>query len=328
MACYHPIEAWDYSPDQLDFLGKRTILFRDPLPEKREEMIRQGRRLLLPCRHCVGCRLSKSREWANRVIMEQLYHSESWFLTLTYDDKHLPRAFPVDKITGEILSVHSTLVKDDLQRFMKRLRFNSKQRIRFFAAGEYGTQTYRPHYHLLLFGLQLDDLEVLRKSVFGDQYYTSKLISKCWQEGFHILGKVTWQSAAYVARYTMKKATHGYDKRYYDIAGIEPEFQVMSNRPGLARQYYDDHPGLFDYDCFNVSTPQGGRKMYPPEYFRRLYSDSHPMQAMLSSMSKSSEMDVKYHLKLMLTDKDFYDILSDEEEAQIRKLVHLKRDEI
>lgn len=328
MPCYHPIEAWDYSPEQLNFLDKRNILFREPPMELRQEMIRQGRRLLLPCRHCVGCRLSKSREWANRVVMEQLYHEDSWFLTLTYDDEHLPRSFPVDKATGEILSVHSSLVKVDLQKFMKRLRFNSHQSIRFFAAGEYGSITYRPHYHLLLFGLQLSDLEVIRKSPLGDEYYISQLISKCWDKGFHVLGKVTWQSAAYVARYTMKKATHGYDPRYYDAAGIEPEFQVMSNRPGLARQYYDDHPDLFDYQSYNVSTPQGGRKMYPSAYFRRLYSESHPMQAMQQSLKRSSEADVKYHLKLLLTDNDFYDILRVEEEKQIRKLVHLQRNEI
>lgn len=126
----------------------------------------------------------------------------------------------------------------------------------------------------------------------------------------------------------MKKATKGFDKRYYDVAGIESEFQVMSTRPGLARQYYDDHPDLFDYQSYNVSTPQGGRKMYPSEYFRRLYSDSHPMQAMQQSLRRSSEADVQYHLKLLLTDLDFYDILNIEEEKEIKSLVHLQRNQI
>lgn len=326
MSCYKPIEAWDYSPDQFDIFEKKKISLHPPLdPEDRERLIAQGRRLMLPCRKCVGCRLSKSREWANRVIMEQLYHEESWFLTLTYDDQYLPPAYPLSA-AGTRLTVHATLVKKHLQDFLKRLRKNSKQSIRYYASGEYGTQTYRPHYHLLIFGLHLDDLELLKKNFAGEPYFTSEFISKCWPFGIHILGRVTWQSAAYVARYTMKKATHGFDKRYYALAGIQPEFQTMSLRPAIGRRYYDDHPELFDYAYFNVSTPQGGRRVYPPEYFRKLYAKQHPIDSYVRSFNSSLESEIKIHLKLLLTDKDFYDILKDEEEAMIRRTTSLIRD--
>ncbi|UPW41056.1 replication initiator protein [Sigmofec virus UA08Rod_5658] len=329
MSCYHPIQAWDYSPDQFDLFSKRVISFSPPASlEDRDKMQRQGRVLQLPCRHCVGCRLAKSREWANRAVMEQLYHDESWFLTLTYDDEHLPPAFPVDPSTGEILSVHATLVKKDLQDFMKRLRKNSGQRIRYFSAGEYGSQTYRPHYHLLLFGLHLDDVQVINHNFAGQAYYISPFIEKCWSFGMHILGPVTWQSSAYVARYTMKKASSGYDKRYYEVAGIEPEFQTMSLKPAIGRQYYDDHPDLFDYDFFNVSTPQGGRKMFPPEYFKKLYALHHPVDAYVKSFYRSRDAEVKEHLKLLFTDKDYYDILKDEERKLFSKLSSLTRDDI
>ncbi|WGL31274.1 replication initiator protein [Dipodfec virus UOA04_Rod_848] len=328
MSCFHPIEAWDMTADFDNPYADRVISFHRFPDSSREELIRQGRRLSLPCRKCVGCRLSKSREWANRVIMEQLYHNDSWFLTLTYDDEHLRPAYPCDEATGEILSVHATLVKKDLQDFMKRLRFNSGQAIRYFAAGEYGSQTYRPHYHLLLFGLHLDDLKVIKKNFANDQYYTSSFIEKCWPFGIHILGKVTWQSAAYVARYTMKKATHGYDKRYYEIAGIQPEFQTMSLRPAIGRRFYDDHPDLFKYDSFNVSTPQGGRKIYPPEYFKKLHRLSNPSDYFEHSKLSRVNAEVRNHLKLMLTDKNYYDILKDEEEALIRRSTSLTRDDI
>lgn len=329
MPCYHPIEVFDLSEDQFDLFSKRVLSFRAPSsPELYKKMIRQGRRLLLPCRKCVGCRLSKSREWANRAVLEQLYHEESWFLTLTYDDEHLPPAFPVDPATGEILSIHSTLVKRDLQNFMKRLRFNSGQKIRYFASGEYGSETYRPHYHLLLFGLHLDDLEIINHSFDGTPYFVSDFISKCWPFGIHILGKVTWQSAAYVARYTMKKATHGYDPRYYEVAGIEPEFQLVSRKPGLGRFYYDDHPELFDYSSFSVSTPSGGRKMYPPAYFKKLYSLDHPVDSYVRSYYNQKEAENLIHLKLMLTDNDYYDILSIEEEKQFSRLTSLIRNSI
>lgn len=327
MSCYHPIEAWDLTPDLEDPVMDRVIKFTLPAGCSRDKMIRQGRRLMLPCRHCVGCRLAKSREWANRVVMEQLYHDDCWFLTLTYDDEHLPTS-PALSAYGEIVAHHATLVKADLQRFFKRVRRYSGQSFRYFAAGEYGTQTYRPHYHILVFGLRLDDLQVLRQNFAGDQYFTSDFIAKCWTVGYHILGRVTWQSAAYTARYTMKKATHGFDKRYYSVAGIESEFQVMSLKPAIGLQYYLDHPDLFEYDTFSVSTPQGGRKMRPPEYFKKLYKDSHPKEALERSLNLRAQSEVNYHLKLLLTDKDFYDILKTSEEACIRRITSLTRDDI
>lgn len=327
MSCFHPIEAWDLTVDFEHDL-QRVISFRPPRADDRQKYIQQGRLLQLPCRKCVGCRLAKSREWANRAVMEQLYHDGSWFLTLTYDDEHLPPSYPCDPATGEILSVHATLVKRHVQDFLKRLRFNTGQRFRYFAAGEYGSQTYRPHYHLLLFGLQLNDLSVISNNFAGQPYYVSDMITKCWSNGIHILGPVTWQSASYVAQYTMKKATHGFDPRYYDVAAIQPEYQTMSLKPGLGYQYYVDHPDIFDYNYFSVSTPQGGRKMIPPEYFRKLYRIDHPKEYLKRSLNSRLESSLKNHLKLMSTDKDYYDILKDEERKSFSRLSTLTRDDI
>lgn len=327
MACYSPITAIDCSPDLNDWTQPKKLSFHWSVSQF-EIAKRQGRLLKLPCRHCVGCRLDKSREWANRIVMEQVYYDESWFLTLTYDDEHLPPAYPTDPSTGEILSVHGTLVKKDLQDFLKRLRFNSKQILRYYAAGEYGTSTFRPHYHILIFGLHLDDLKLLRDNFQGQPYYTSDFISKCWPFGFHILGRVTWQSAAYVARYTMKKATHGFDKRYYEAAAIEPEFQTMSLRPAIGRRYLDDHPEIFEYSTFNVSTPYGGRKMTLPEYFKKVYKEQHPKEAFERSLRARVNVEVKEHLKLLLTDKDYYDILKDDERRALSRLSALQRDDI
>lgn len=328
MSCYHPVEAWDYTPDDYDGSVPRAVLFRDPPLELRQKMIRQGRRLLLPCRKCIGCRLDKSREWANRVVMEQAYHQDSWFVTLTYDDQHLPAANPVDPSTGEILSCHATLVKSDLQLFFKRLRFNTGQRLRYFVSGEYGTQTYRPHYHCVIFGLSLNDLHVVSHNFSGSEYYVSDMIAKCWPQGLHVLGRVTWQSAAYVARYTLKKATHGFATDYYRKAGIVPEFQSMSLRPGIGYAYYRDHPELFDYKTYAVSTPTGGRTMTPPEYFRKLWLKDHPIDAFRRCVNSNIDNLAKTHIKLMLTDRDYYDILKADEERELRRSTRLLRDDI
>lgn len=327
MACFHPIEAWDLT---VDFAQdpERVISFRSPSADDRQKYIRQGRLLQLPCRKCVGCRLSKSREWANRAIMEEIYHQESWFLTLTYDDEHLPRSFPVDESTGEILSVHGTLVKRHVQDFLKRLRFHTGQKFRYFVAGEYGSQMYRPHYHFLLFGLRLNDLSVISHNFAGQSYYVSDIITKCWPDGVHILGPVTWQSASYVAQYTMKKATHGFDRSFYRKAAIQPEYQSMSLKPGIGYQYYVDHPDLFDYSYFNVSTPQGGRRVYPPEYFKRIFKSSNPDAYLKRSLASRKEAEINSHLKLLLTDKDYYDILKDDERRAFTTLSTLTRDDI
>lgn len=318
MSCYHPFEAIDWTDKYSDFGEPRRISFTVPM-DKRAELKRQGRLLSLPCRHCVGCRLDKSREWANRCLMELSYHDTGWFVTLTYDDEHLPRNPALDHDTGEILSFHASLVKSDLQKFIKRLRKNG-QEIRYYAAGEYGTQTYRPHYHLIMFGLKLDDLESHGRNVQGDAYFTSQYISKYWPYGFNIVAPITWQTCAYTARYVMKKATHGFDKTFYDKAGIEPEFQTMSLKPAIGARYMYDHPEIFDHAHFYVTTPDGGRKMYLPEYFKKKYAESHPHEAYERSLKAIAEKEVQEHLKMMLTDKDYYDILKTEEDAKIRRL--------
>lgn len=326
MSCFHPKVAWDLTPDFENGI-ERIVNFSVPL-EIQGKLERQGRRLSIPCRKCLGCRLAKSREWANRAVMEQCYHDQSWFLTLTYDDDHLPRSFATDQFTGEIISVHGTLVKKDLQDFLKRLRKNARQSFRYFSAGEYGGQTFRPHYHLLIFGLSLDDLSVVSRNFAGQQYYVSDIISKCWPQGIHILGPVSWQSAAYVARYTMKKANSDYNSLYYVQANIQPEYQTMSLKPGLGYQYYLDHSDIFEFDSFSVSTPQGGRIMYPPEYFKKKFREEHPKEYLKRSLQCRRNSEVKEHLKLLLTDKDYSDILKDEERRLFSKISSLTRNDI
>lgn len=327
MPCYHPIIAYDntdYSanPDKMDIVfNSKDYRFNPDYAE------RQGRLLQLPCRHCIGCRLDKSKEWANRILLEQRYHASSYFVTLTYDDEHLPTGYGVDPATGEIIAVHATLVKADLQNFFKRLR-KSGQQISYYSAGEYGSQTYRPHYHCIIFGLQLDDLQPVKRNFDGQQYYVSRTIERLWPYGMHVIGNVTHESAAYVARYTLKKATHNYTREYYDVAGIEPEFQIMSTRPAIGKRYYDDNISKFKFGTFSVSTPTGGIKMTMPEYFRKKYREIDPSLSVKKSRAffvKSADI---RKLKMSLTDLDYCDILSVEEEKRLSRISSLTRDDL
>jgi hypothetical protein len=248
----------------------------------------------IPCGYCEGCRIARSREWANRCMMELEYHKSAYFVTLTYDDDHVPVSYYSDPDTGEAMK-SLTLRKRDFQLFMKRLRKAFPDcHIRYYACGEYGSQTLRPHYHAIIYGLELDDLEVYRDVRRGDvgyQYFTSKSLQDGWSVidleqakynspcriplGYVLVGNVTWETCAYTARYVLKKH-YGAESQVYEEFNVEPEFVLMSRRPGIARQWYEDHPGIYEYDSINLSTSKGGMKIRPPKYFDKLFDLEQP----------------------------------------------------
>lgn len=164
-------------------------------------------------------------------------HDFNAFITLTYDDEHLPDDYSVNVRT--------------FQLFMKRLRKALPHQIRYFACGEYGDTTLRPHYHALIFNHHFSDQKFFKNSPTHTQYknkiYTSQTLNKIWSQGECFIGNVSYQSAAYVARYTLKKlggdaATVHYS-RVHPLTGrqvqVEPEFCVGSRRPGIASSWFD-----------------------------------------------------------------------------------------
>lgn len=309
----------DFLSEYTDFDYENDLRHGRPLPRK------------FPCRKCLGCRLDHSHQWADRLLMELPYHESSWFLTLTYDDDFVQLRPGVDRSTGEIVSQHMTLVKDDVQKFLKRLRKNSGQKVRYYCAGEYGSTTARPHYHFIVYGLVLTDLSVLRTNFAGEVYYVSDFISKCWPYGFHVLAKVTWESAAYVARYTIKKAKAEYNDNWFEYAGIEPEFQTMSNRPGIGYQFFVDHPDFFDYDFYDLSTGDGGRRIYPPDYFVKLYKRQdarHEADLYDRAETKYVNQVEKERVMLMFSDKSLSALNADQERRLDKCLSGLVRDTI
>ena len=152
--------------------------------------------------------------------------------------------------------------------FWKRLR-KACFSFRYFAAGEYGDVTFRPHYHAILFGLNLTDLKEVGSSPTGDKYFQSETIDKIWSYGHVLIGAVTWESACYVAQYCLKKQT-GVRSDFYIKNGIVPEFVRMSRRPGIGYRYFEEHPDCMDYTRINVGSPTGARSFSPPRYFEKL----------------------------------------------------------
>lgn len=233
----------------------------------------------IPCGQCLGCRMAYSRLWADRLSLESLYYDEdsSWFITLTYDDDHLiegeHRRYYADPETGEAKNCLS-LQKKDLQDFMKRVRYYyPESRISFFGCGEYGSQHFRPHLHLILFGVRFDRnrFEVWSKSPSGFTVWRSPELDKCWQyRGIAVLGQFSYETAAYVARYCTKKVGSN-SKEYSEKFNIEPEFVLMSRNPAIGKRFYEDHQELVESgNPIFIPGRDGAHKIFSVRYFDKL----------------------------------------------------------
>lgn len=243
MPCYNPLHGWKArSPSDN---GGRAIVFN---PKK--GFIDMP--MTVPCGQCIGCRLERSRQWAMRCVHEAQLHDDNCFITLTYNDEHLPK--------------NKSLVKDDFQKFMKRFRKHiAPQKARFFHCGEYGTLNKRPHYHAIIFGFDFPD-RVLFSTRGNVRVYTSEILAKLWGKGFVTVGDVTFESAAYVARYILKKVTGRPAADYYN--GRLPEYVTMSRRPGVAAGwFYRFWSDIWPVDGTGDYVIMRGKKLRPPKFY-------------------------------------------------------------
>lgn len=316
MACYHPLNAVQWFEN-----GQRKVKVVDGCYFQNNTVPVENQ-LKVPCGQCVGCRLERSRQWANRCMCELQYHDSAQFITLTYDDEHLP--FAVDE-NGET-RLHPTLVPRDFTLWMKELRqVVYPKKIRFFACGEYGDHTARPHYHAIVFGLDLPDRKARPgQTVHGHKLYNSSLLEKTWDKGFIVTADVSWQTCAYVARYVMKKQT-GDKSSIYKELGIEPEFVRMSRRPGIGRQYFEDHGEIYDYDKIFMSTPDGSRSFTPPRYFDRLMQEVDPERLQVIKDHRRAIAEMRDETIMSKTSLDHYDYDRQAEEAAERNKKILRR---
>lgn len=244
MGCTRPIVGW-LSLEKTT-RGKRSVVF----DIKRGDV---NRPVEVPCGRCIGCRLEYARQWAMRCMHEAVMHDESSYVTLTYNEENLPEG--------------GTLCKRDLQLFIKRVRYHyGDRRIRFFGSGEYGDGG-RPHYHVLLFGVGFSDKKPWVKRN-GYQIWRSAKLEKIWDKGFSEIGSVDFDSAAYVARYVIKKF-RGKPEAVAEYYGdFEPEFGLMSRRPGIGKLWYDVYgSGVREHDTVIVN----GREVRPPRFYDVLY---------------------------------------------------------
>lgn len=250
------------------------------------------------CGQCRSCRIAHAREWANRCVMEQVTSNkgESWFLTLTYDDDHLP-------VIGDAL--RPSVYAKDMEKFIHDLRQHYARKynvdgIRYFYAAEYGDKTCRPHYHMLVYNLPLLDLKPYKVTYNHDDLYTSETLTGLWKNGYVVIGELSWNSACYTARYTMKKLT-GTAAEDYVRAGVEPEFQRCSNRPGLGSLYFERNKDkIYKNDQIILPAPSKDRCLVvkPPKAFDRKmrdmieYGDVSMEQAVTFWNAKNARLEV------------------------------------
>lgn len=202
------------------------------------------------CGQCIPCRVNRRRLWTGRILLEAQGHPYSSFVTLTYRQEECPLE----------------LEPAELCKFWKRLRKLVPFSIRYFAVGEYGSKTFRPHYHAIVFGLP---------------FTSHSIVDKAWGKGHVQVGELTPQGAAYVTGYVSKKMTGWDDVR---LEGRRPEFARMSLRPGLGKlqavrfgeQLMTDGPSRALCDLRDVpSEIRVNQKKYPlGRYLRCVIRDS------------------------------------------------------
>lgn len=229
----------------------------------------------VPCGQCIGCRLERSRQWAVRIMAEAQMHSANSFLTLTYG---------VDPISLRV---------DDLQRFFKRLRKRGLS-VRHYSCGEYGDELGRPHFHVCLFGEDFSGDRYQWATRNGLPVWRSPLLESVWTAGISEIGSLTFESAAYVARYVTKKVREEpsllsedgllphysrVDPDSGELHIVKPEFSVCS-RGGRRRGHFGigaEYARSFRCEIRrDDSIIVGGREVKPPRYFDSIFRDEDP----------------------------------------------------
>lgn len=244
MACGKPLDA--YRP-----ASGGPLLFNRPTSGQAGE---HYHKLQVPCGQCMLCRLEHARQWAVRITHEATLHDANSFITLTYNDENLPEK--------------GGLRYADLQKFWKRLR-KEVGPLRYYAVGEYGDKTQRPHYHACLFGHAFtDDRIILRQKPY--LLWTNKVLEETWGLGSVSVGALTFETAQYTAAYVTKKL----NKRRYkwvdettgELVDLEQPKAFMSLRPAIGRDWLENF-GNATYAHDHVVI--GGKPQKPPKYYDR-----------------------------------------------------------
>lgn len=295
-----------------------------------DELGRELPIIQVPCGQCLECRLQQTRVWADRCVLEAKRWEHNYFVTLTYDDYHVPP--------------NGSLVKRDYQLFLKKLRHRFPDtEIRYLLSGEYGSQSLRPHYHLILFNFPLDDLSENFKEPQWDlksgydkngEYshqlklvrlknhvkpesgehplFYSKLIHECWDfRGMISVGRFSYDTAAYISQYCTKKVNPK-NKDNYAKFGMLPEFLACSTHPGIGAGYAEEQDDLlYSFDKIVIANKDGAHLSSVPRYFDKLfikkYGDDIFEPVRYKRIKKTIQTQLGYNASSRFYDKECVD---------------------
>lgn len=283
MPCYHPVHAYR-TPE------KKQLVFSEQAAKQYGGILSE---LDIPCGQCIGCRLERSRQWAIRCMHEAKMHRYNSFLTLTYNEKNLPAHGNLTK--SHAVAFNKALLKALCKGRGAFLCATTSSKVhsrygapphapsfRFYLAGEYGETNLRPHFHICLFGVDFADKVYLTKTATGSKLYRSPTLERIWKKGFSSIGELNFESAAYAARYVMKKITGSRALSHYEkvdpdtgeIIRMQPEYNNMSRMPGIGKPWLDK----YGKDAY----PEGriiirGRKVHTPRYYDQQFKKHDPL---------------------------------------------------
>lgn len=295
MACFSPLHGFRSPGGQIKFC--RSEAYSD-------------KPLTVSCGQCLGCRLERSRQWAVRCMHEAQMSSTSSYLTLTYSDENMPE----DK----------SLNVKHFQDFMRRLRHHYPQHLRYFHCGEYDA-TWRPHYHALLYNEDFrSDRKHFKNNKQGDPLYKSETLTDLWEHGFATIGNLTMESAAYVARYAMKKITGEKAAAHYErlnlktgeLYQLKREYITMSLKPAIGQKWIEK----FYRDVYpnDEIMNKAGQKSRPPKAYDR-YCDVRDPELMANIRSRRKHEGTKHDAN------NTYDRLAVRERTQSARIKYLTR---
>lgn len=283
MSCYHPririenLNKWETAADGHKYHPARIEQPNDVWQRIEDIKNSQGYKYqLIPCRNCIGCRLDYSRQWANRGYLEAKYHKNNYFITLTYDEEHIPIPKEITTKNGITFTNEENwngcLEPKHIEKFLHDLRQRIKlkygdYKIKYMACGEYGDKGARPHYHLIIFGLELPIETFYKPRIINNEtYWQNTEIEKCWKHGISNITEASWNNIAYTARYITKKINgKDSDETYASIGKIKEFFRVSK---GIGKQYFEDNiERITKTGNVTIKNTNGAQNTSVPHYY-------------------------------------------------------------
>ncbi|WGL31465.1 replication initiator protein [Dipodfec virus UOA04_Rod_1082] len=249
MTCFHPLTAYKAYSSVFDL--RPEIVFS----EYKAERAAKYEKIQLPCGQCLGCRLDYSRDWSIRCMHELKYSKDAWFITLTYDDQHLPSDLSLDP--------------DHLRDFWKRFRKFVGSKVRYFACGEYGDRFQRPHFHSIVFFDSVQEKKLVGRLKSGFPVFNSEVLVSSWPFGYVSIANVSLNTCAYVARYVTKKLTGKQNDFYSESFEVDDDGVITSS---FKRDFFRYPDGRIKPFCRCSRMPGLGRR-----FIEEFYSDVYPL---------------------------------------------------